>query len=504
MTTLLGLLLSLNSLINFLVPAGTQLHARLTTTVGTYARKAGSPVSAVLIAPVIVNGATLLPAGSTLSGRVKSVTRVGFGIRHETAGLDLDFDQLTVPDGPSIPLPARMAEVDNSRERVTPNGHIHGVRATSSLCYRVSGYIRMLMRLEVHAEVAEWAIKSLVGELPEPEIYYPAGVELTLTLTDPVIVSAPAGSTPATRQLTDAERAELDGLMDGTPGQTYDPDSGRPSDLTNVLLVGSHDKIATAFDAAGWTPANPASLRRRIKWIRAAAELHGDRAGPMSSLLLGDAEPDMSWEKGLNDVSKRHHVRIWKAGVWHGREVWVGAATRDIDFAYLRPGQTLTHKIDENIDQERDKVAYDLAFTTCSDLLDWTDRPGLPRIAHNGTGDSMITDARIAVIGLADCASPRLSTETVDVAPIPRHGTGLQRFARREVLSARNDLLRTNPYWRSFEAARLLVILMRRRLRPNLVHEAVLNRSQTAALAPPLGTNLPPSSPGTIRTTAAP
>src|SRR5271170_4383284 len=86
------------------LPEGTQLHIRLTTTVGSYASTAGSPVSAVLIAPVIVGGETLLQAGSTLSGKVKAVTRVGFGVRHEIAGLDLEFNQLTPLDGDARPI----------------------------------------------------------------------------------------------------------------------------------------------------------------------------------------------------------------------------------------------------------------------------------------------------------------------------------------------------------------------------------------------------------------
>ena len=57
------LFLLMNALPTRLVPAGTQVHIRLTTTVGSYASAAGSPVSAVLIAPVIVDGETVLPAG---------------------------------------------------------------------------------------------------------------------------------------------------------------------------------------------------------------------------------------------------------------------------------------------------------------------------------------------------------------------------------------------------------------------------------------------------------
>jgi hypothetical protein len=69
--------------------------------------------------PVRRQGETVLEAGSALLGRVKSVTRVGFGLRHETAGLDLEFNRITTPDGESIPISTQVAEVDNGRERVT-------------------------------------------------------------------------------------------------------------------------------------------------------------------------------------------------------------------------------------------------------------------------------------------------------------------------------------------------------------------------------------------------
>ncbi len=461
-TTLVGLLLAIAVLSFRPLPEGTQLHIRLTTTVGSYASAPGSRISAVLIAPLVLNSETVLAAGSTLAGRVKSVTRVGFGVRHETAALDLQFNQITPLDGSMVPIVAQVAEVDNSRERVTRTGRIQGVRSTGSICYRISGYIRTALHWEIHAELAWWIIRSLIMQLPEPEIYYPAGVELTLRLTQPLLLEPPRQ--PEVRQLTDEEGAELSRIVAEVPYRTQAPVSGRPSDLTNVLFIGSARQIVTAFDAAGWTQPGPPTLRDRIHWIRAVAELRGDHAAPMSLLLLNGAEPDVSWQKSLNDVSKRHHIRIWKAAdTWRGREMWIGAATRDIDFAYWRSGRRLSHKIEEDVDQERDKVAYDLAYSSCGSLLDWRDRADLPRFAVNATGDPIMTDGRMVVIELNDCGAPRLSTETADSTPLPEHGNKLQRFARREILSARNELLRTNPYWRAFEASRWIVYSIRQR-----------------------------------------
>jgi len=450
------LLVLLSSLAVQQVPPGTQLHIRLRSAVGSYASKVGTPVQAVLIAPVNVDGKTVLPAGSTISGRVKKVTRVGLGIRHETAGLELEFDHLALPGEAPVPVSARVAEVDNAIELVARNGRIRSLRATDSGGYRVSGYIRgVLLRCELHATIAVWLVKSGVVKVPEPEIYFPAGVELTLTLTGPLRPNSffPVG--PAQDELSEAERGDLHRMVATIPDRTYAPSRNRPSDLTNVLLIGSHDQVATAFSAAGWAQALPTSFGRRVRWLRAIGERRGFNSAPMSPLLLDGMEPDMGWEKGFNDVSKRHHIRLWKQpGDWNGEELWIGAATRDIDLGYLRPGRTLTHTIAADVDQEREKVAYDLAYTSCASVLGWIERPEVPSFTENATGDSMTTDKRLVVVQLNDCRSPRLSTETVDTRPVPVHGGKWEVLARREILNTRSDLLRNNWYWRSFETAR--------------------------------------------------
>src|ERR1039458_10084766 len=410
-------------------PAGTPLHIRLTTTVGSYASPKGTPVSAVLIAPLMADGETVLPAGSVVSGNVTRAAHVGLGIRHETAALDLDFNKVELPGGDSVALGARVAAVDNAREQVTRGGRIQGVRATDSGSYRVSGYVRtLLFRCELHATLAVWIIKSAVINLPEPEIYLPAGAELTLSLTEPLLLAS-SMEDPVDPSLPDEQRADLLRVIAAMPSRTQATTRQRPADLTNVAIVGTSDQIAAAFTAAGWIAARPLSMRRRVQWLRAVGERHGFDSAPMSRLLLNGAPADMSWEKGLNDVSKRHHIRLWKqAGDWDGQELWMGAATQDVDFGFLRPGRPFTHKIAAEVDRERDKVTYDLAFTGCTNSLAWVGRTDVPRVTENGTGDLMTTDTRLAVITLNDCRAPRLSTETMDSAPVPAHGGKLALF----------------------------------------------------------------------------
>ena len=441
------------------VPAGTQLHIRLTSTVGSYASRPGSPVQAVLIAPVTVSGAAVFPANSVLSGVVKTVRRVGYGVVHESAAIELRFDRLTLPDGQELPVSARVVQVDNGRERVNRKGVIERERSTGTLTYRGCGYIKTALMWNFNADLAFWAIKTLVVQVPEPEIYFPPGVELTLSSTAPVRVEV-AFDTPAD---VGPERADVDAMVASMPKRTLSASTSAPSDLINLGFVGSREQLTTAFAAAGWTEAHPVSFRSKALGFKAVAEGMGYLSAPMSAQLVNDIEANISLQKGLNDVSKRHHIRVWKYSAdWHGQEVWVGAATRDVDFAYLRPGGRFTHRIEENIDQEREKIVYDLAFTSCVERADWIDRPGFRRSARNATGDLMTTDGRLALVRLNGCSDPKLTTETSELNPVAKHGTGLQRFARREVLSMRNDLFRANPYFRTYEGIRALVNVYKR------------------------------------------
>ena len=462
------------------VPAGTRLEIRLTSTVGSYASKPGSPVRAVLIAPVRVGGELLLPAGSVLTGKVRSVRRVGYGIVHETAAMLLEFDEIVLPDDETLPLSARVIAVDNGRERVEKNGEIGGMRMTSSMAYRFSGYIRYALIADIHAQLAVWAIKTLVIQVPEPEIFFKPGVELSLTTTEPLPARAQREPEDAPRRLGESERDALDGFVAAMPKRATTPSKGRASDIINIMFVGSREQISNAFRAAGWSEAAPVTMRSRMQGVRAAVEGRSSNSFPMTKLLLNDVEADMSWQKSLNDLSKRHHVRIWKqAELWKGQEVWIGAATRDIDFAYFHHGSAMTHRIEPNIDLERDKIANDLAFTSYVDTLDWQERSGIPTAARNGTGDLMSTDTKLAVLRFRDTDHPRLTTDTDEFDSIPIHGKVAQRFARREILSIRNDLIRNNIYWRGYEGVRWIVTAVRSRNRPPEVADVAPNPSFT-------------------------
>jgi hypothetical protein len=326
--------------------------------------------------------------------------------------------------------------------------------STGSLSHRASGYIRMAVGLNVHAQLGIWAVKTLVVSMPEPEIYYPAGVEMTLALNEPSLAPESGDAAALPRTFTGDELAAI-------PRRTTSR-SHHASDLINVMFIGTREQLSAAFLAAGWSETPRATLASHLRNIRAVLEEEGNRTAPMSTLLLDGEAPDMMWQKGLNDVGKRHHIRICKQKeTSNGQTIWIGAATHDVDLAYLRPGMPVTHRIAPQIDRERDKVVRDLQFASCVAVADWMDRPEVSREMHNATGDRMTTDGRLAVIHLRDRPMPQLSVD-FPLEPLPVHGKRMERFARREILSMRNELIRNNSYWRSYEAIRFAVATARR------------------------------------------
>jgi hypothetical protein len=95
------------------VPANTTLEVRLQQEINSYSSKNGSTVQAVTIAPILVDGKTVLPAGALIIGELDRVHRVGVGFIHESASFDIHWNQLQLSDGTKLPIQAKTTEIDN-------------------------------------------------------------------------------------------------------------------------------------------------------------------------------------------------------------------------------------------------------------------------------------------------------------------------------------------------------------------------------------------------------
>jgi hypothetical protein len=226
---------------------------------------------------------------------------------------------------------------------------------------------------------------------------------------------------------------------------SIDRRDNRPvADIVNVAFLGSREQLENAFRAADWAKADPQTRRTKKHTYFAFNAMRAYATAPVSSLFYQGTLPEMVFEKSLNTVTKRHHIRIWYAGVVDGHELWLGAATHDTGGTFNPHSFKFTHKIDPDVDDEREKIVTDLSFAGCADVAGRVDRPAA---ASEGLDRSSLTDGAAAVLSLNDC-QPNDHQQYVFPKPL----NPFTRLVRRMILEARNHVERENFYYWTFQA----------------------------------------------------
>src|SRR3954465_3596748 len=185
---------------------------------------------------------------------------------------------------------------------------------------------------------------------------------------------------------------------------------GIPGDPINVGLVGDNKDVLCAMQAAGWYPADPATLRSSVASAGRVLLARPYRDAPVSPLFYLDRREDLAFEKpDGNSADHRHHVRFWKvldAGE-ENRPVWLGEATFDARVGVSRYTGAITHHIDFDIDAERKFLATDLEAAGMVDAKYQVTGIGPTVAGHNGGGDLYYTDGEIWVLRLVEACQKR-------------------------------------------------------------------------------------------------
>jgi hypothetical protein len=179
---------------------------------------------------------------------------------------------------------------------------------------------------------------------------------------------------------------------------------GFAGDPLNVGLEGSREDVLCAMNAAGWSPADPLTLKSSLKIVGSVLLDRPYPQAPVSNLYYQGRSEDLAFEKPSGkSPDTRNHVRFWKVldSGDNGVPVWLGAATFDRGVGVSHYTGQVTHHIAPDIDAERDLIAADL--TGADKVEDIYEVSGIgPTLdGRNGEGDSYYTDGEILFLRLA-------------------------------------------------------------------------------------------------------
>jgi LssY C-terminus len=186
---------------------------------------------------------------------------------------------------------------------------------------------------------------------------------------------------------------------------------GNPGDMVNFLILGSEDEMKKVFTSAGWVKVDANVKATILEGALASFSKESYLTMPMSQLYLFDRPQDFGWAHAepISVVASRNHLRLWKAPFSvNGQTLWVGAATHDTGFEKDRRNNSLTHKIDPNIDLERDYVEKTLSSTgLVAEVTHFFPKDPLQE-AKTATGGSFHSNGQVLVLKLANSAKPSL------------------------------------------------------------------------------------------------
>ncbi len=191
--------------------------------------------------------------------------------------------------------------------------------------------------------------------------------------------------------------------LDGLEMVTRTAD-GLAGDPLNVGIVGSREELVTAMAAAGWSPADPVTLRTSIEIVGSVVFDRAYRDAPVSPLFYQGRQQDLAFEKAVGrSADRRQHVRFWNvlAKGAEGRPVWLGSASFDVGVGLSHYTGAVTHAISPDVDAMRDALSADLAATgRVAEVYEVTG-VGLTLNGRNGEGDRYYTDGEVRFSVLA-------------------------------------------------------------------------------------------------------
>lgn len=369
-------------------PVGTTVPIRFLQAVTSGRDTVGTPVVVQTFAAMVLDSCVIVPPYALIDGHV--VRSVGGRRLGRSGELAIRFDSLETRPGVRVALRAVLDTLEYAPSgQIRDSGVIHA--RTSKLPIAIGAAASVI-------EVVPTALFGgylLVRRGSRASIL--TGEVGAIRLAEPLTVPDPPACSPL---VAHADLHDLPALPRFVP-YALNKSGGRTGDAINLVFLGPGRQLDSAFRRAGWVPATPPSLWALTREVTAAIASRPAVGAPVSTLYFAGRKEDLAYELAGPNARIRHHVRIWLLDSLAG--VWVGAGTKDVGLRIRPLHAYATHRIDPDVDRERDLITATLESVGCADLLDYTHLPGADTVGATIDGQRFFTDARSAVLRLREC-----------------------------------------------------------------------------------------------------
>lgn len=214
-------------------------------------------------------------------------------------------------------------------------------------------------------------------------------------------------------QVRDLSRDELIEQIESETCCTTDKKNDGTGDPVNLVVIGDPADVYHAFIRAGWDETE--TVYKGSAWRTMTSFIGGGeyRYSPVSGLYVFGRPQDVAFQKARNTIHERNHLRLWLSPYrYEGKSVWLGQISRDIGVRFTKKTIT-THKIDPDVDETREYLLENLAYSQALAKFAYLGGVGAAPIDQprgNLTGDPYFTDGYRLVLWV--------SSRPVDIADI--------------------------------------------------------------------------------------
>lgn len=369
----------------FVLADGTAIKLRICRTISSADSHVGDLLDFEVIRDVLVGKSVVIPRGSIARGKINEVQhkrRMGRGGK-----LNIQLDSVQLINGNEVKL--------RSVKRVKGGGHTKAMTVAMGVT-AVAFYPAAPLFLLVHGQ------ESTILKGTEVTAY----IEGDFPVEPKKVMSAMPAAPRVTKAKAEvvktelaAKQASFDEILGLLPRRVIDS-QGNEGDMVNLVFVASEARLGETMRLGGWM--ETVHSTRQVVW-HAATKPKNNVTMPMSNLFLYGRSQDFGYamEDSASHISRRHHLRIWKTdSEIDGNPVWAAAATHDIGFEKDKSKWAVTHKIDPDVDGERDFIGSSLVGTHLVTQLTYITPSGPVFEARTATGGKYHSDGRILLLTL--------------------------------------------------------------------------------------------------------